>query len=127
MNTREKILMVQLLLTDIRCNWGTCWIEKSAEDRALKAKALCEEIANETNNDEFNLLADFCDTYINSSKKWGDWDGRFFRSAFPMGYEKMDRLHNLKPTYKNKSKDFKSMAKEYITSPEFIFDDWESN
>ena len=127
MNTREKILMVQLLLTDIRCNWGCGWIEKSAEDRALKAKALCEEIANEINNDEFNLLADFCDTYINSSKNWGDWDGRFFRNAFPMGYEKMDKLHNLKPTFNNKSKDFKSMAKEYITSPELIFDDWESN
>lgn len=126
MNTREKILMVQLLLTDIRCNWGYSWIGKSAEDRALKAKSLCEEIANEINNDEFNLLADFCDTYINSSKNWGDWDGRFFRSAFPMGYEKMDKIHNLKPTYKNKSKDFKSVVKEYITSPELIFDDWEA-
>ena len=127
MNTKEKILIVQLILTDIRCNWGCNWGEKSAEERALKAKSLCEEIANETHNDEFTLLADFCDTYINSSKKWGDWDGRFFRSAFPMGYEKMDRFHNLKRTYKNRSKDFRSMADEYITAPELIFDDWETN
>lgn len=117
--------MIQLLLTDIRCNWGCNWGEKSPEDRALKAKSLCEEVTNETNNDEFMLLADFCDTYINSSKRWGDWDGRFFRSSFPMGYEKMDKLHKLKPTYNNKSKDFKIVVDEYITSPEVIFDDWE--
>lgn len=126
MNTKEKILMIQLLLTDIRCNWGYGG-EKSAEDRALKAKSLCEEIAKETKNDEFTLLADFCDTYIKTSKNWGDWDGRFFRQPFPMGYEKMDKLHGLKPIYNNKSKDFKSMANEYITSPEVIFDDWEVN
>lgn len=126
MNTKEKMLMVQLLLTDIRCNWGNGWVGKSAEERALRAKSLCEEIANETNNDEFTLLADFCDTYINSSKRWGDWDGRFFRQPFPMGYEHMDKLHGLKATYNNKSNDFKSMAKEYITSPEFIFGDWEN-
>lgn len=120
MNTREKILLVQLLLEDIREN-----CHHNAEGRALKAKSLCEEITSETKNDEFTLLADFCDTYIKSSKKWEDWDGRFFRQPFPMGYEKMDKLHNLKPTYNNKSKDFKQIAKEYITSPEIIFSDWE--
>lgn len=119
MNTKEKMLMVELLLTDIRCNWSN-----NTEDRALKAKSLCEEIAKEINNDDFILLADFCDTYINSSKRWGDWDGRFFRQPFPMGYENMDKLHNLKPTYKNKSENFKSVSEEYITSPEIIFDDW---
>ncbi len=126
MNTREKILLVQLLLEDIRGNWGHGWIGRNAEDRALKAKSLCEEIAKETDNDEYLILADFCNTYINSSKNWGDWDGRFFRQPFPMGYEKMDKLHNLKPTYNNKSKDFKAIAKEYITHPEFRFSDWES-
>ena len=129
MNTREKILLVQLLLEDIRNNWDN---SHKAENRALKAKSLCEEVAKETNNDgfavnEFTILADFCDTYIKSSKKWDDWDGRFFRQPFPMGYEKMDKLHNLKSTYNNKSDDFKSIVKEHITSPEFIFSDWEIN
>lgn len=127
MNTREKILLVQLLLEDIRGNWGHGWIGRDAEDRALKARSLCEEIAKETDNDEYMILADYCNVYIDSSKKWGDWDGRFFRQPFPMGYERMDKFHNLKHTYKNKSKDFQSVAKEYITSPEFIFSDWESN
>ena len=120
MNTKEKILLVQLLLEDIRGNWAY-----DAEERATKAKSLCEEIAKETNNEDFTLLADYCDTYINSSKRWGDWDGRFFRQPFPMGYEKMDKMHNLKPTFNNKSKDFKSIANEYITHPEVRFSDWE--
>ena len=119
MNTNEKILLVQLLLEDIRGNW-----DDNPEGRALKAKSLCEEIASETNNVDFTLLADYCDTYINSSKRWDDWDGRFFRQPFPMGYEKMDKLHNLKPTFNNKSDKFKTVAKEYMTNPELRFGDW---
>lgn len=124
MNTKEKILFIQLLLEDIRNNWND---SHKAENRALKAKSLCEEVASEINNIEFTLLAEFCDTYIKTSKKWGDWDGRFFRQSFPMGYEKMDKLHNLKPIYNNKSNDFKSLINEYIISPELIFNDWETN
>ena len=119
MNAKEKILLIQLLLEDIRGNWAD-----NAEDRALKAKSLCEEVASETKNNEFMILAEFCDTYINTSKRWDDWDGRFFRQTFPMGYEKMDKLHNLKPTFNNKSKDFQTIAKEYITSPWLRFSDW---
>lgn len=124
MNVKEKILLVQLLLEDIRCDWGHGYIGRNAEDRALKVKSLCEEIANENGNDEFTILADFCDTYINTSKKWGDWDGRFFRQPFPMGYEKMDKMHGLKPTIKNKSKDFQTIAEEYMTEPDSRFNDW---
>ena len=119
MNINEKILLIQLLLEDIRGNW-----DYNAEERALKAKSLCEEVANETNNIDFTLLADYCDTYINSSKRWDDWDGRFFRQPFPMGYEKMDKLHNLKPTFNNKSDEFKTVVKEYMTNPELRFGDW---
>lgn len=126
MNTKEKILLVQLLLEDIRGNWGDGWVGKNAEERAIKANSLCKEIANESNNDEFLILADFCDTYINTSKKWGDWDGRFFRQPFPMGYEHMDKLHYMKPTIKNKSEEFQTTAKEYLTYPEFRFTDWDS-
>lgn len=122
MNTNEKILLIQLILEDIRDDWSN-----KAEKRALKAKSLCEEIINTTNNVDFTLLADYCDTYINSSKRWDDWDGRFFRQPFPMGYEKMDKLHNLKPTYNNKSNEFKTVVKEYILHPESRFSDVEIN
>lgn len=122
MNTKEKILLIQLLLEDIRGNW-----DYNAEERALKARSLCEEVASETNNIDFTLLADYCDTYINSSKRWDDWDGRFFRQPFPMGYEKMDKLHGLKPTFNNKSDEFKTVVKEYMTNPELRFGDWVIN
>lgn len=127
MNTKEKILLVQLLLEDIRDNWGHGLYGRNAEDRALKAKSLCEEIAKETNNSEYLILSDNCEVYISSSKRWGDWDGRFFRQSFPMGYGNMNKLHGLKNTYKNKSKDFQSVAEEYLTSPEIAFSDWETD
>ena len=58
MDVTEKILLVQLLLEDIRGNWG--WEKRN---RAIKAKALCEEIANEMNDDNFKILANQC-SYI---------------------------------------------------------------
>lgn len=120
MNTREKILLVQLLLEDIRTNDNY-----DCEKRALKAKTLCEEIASETaKNVDYVILAEFCDTYVNTGKKFGDWDGRFFRSAFPMGCERMSKLHGLNLMIKNKSKDFQSIAEEYLISPEDAFIDW---
>ena len=120
MNTNEKILLVQMILEDVGYN------DSDTKNRVSKAKSLCEQIAVETNgNVNYTILADFCDTYISTGKKFGDWDGRFFRQAFPMGYNGMDKLHKLKHTYQNKSENFKSVANEYITSPEVIFDDWE--
>jgi hypothetical protein len=120
MNTKEKMLLVQLILEDIRGNWAY-----NAEERAEKALELCKEIANATNNEDYSILADYCATYINSSRRWDDWDGRFFRQPFPMGYENMNSQHNLKNTFKDKSKEFKSIAKEYLTYPEYRFNDWE--
>ena len=119
MNTKEKILLVQLILEDIRGNWAY-----EAEDRAVKAKELCKELAKETGSYDYEILADYCDTYISSSKKWDDWDGRFFRQRFPMGYEGMDKLHHLKPRYLDKSRAFKELADKYLTHPEYRFDDW---
>ena len=125
MNVKEKILLVQLLLEDIRGNWGYWGIGRNVEDRALKAKALCEEIANELNNNEYTKLAFSCDKYIESSRGCGDWDGRWFREAFPYGYKNMNELHGLILTFNDKSTEFKSVAKEYLTYPEYRFEDWE--
>ena len=119
MNTKEKILLVQLILEDIRGNWAY-----DAERRANKAQELCKELSKETNNADYEILADYCETYIKSSMKWDDWDGRFFRQPFPMGYEGMDKLHNIKHRYLDKTREFKELADEYLTHPEYIFDDW---
>lgn len=122
MNAKEKILLVQLLLEDLENN-----CTHNPDKRAAKAKSLCEEITKETRNDEYLILADFCDTYIKTGKRWGDWDGRLFRQTFPMGHKSMGKLHNLKPTYNNRSNDFQSVAKEYIVLPNLVFSDLESN
>lgn len=120
MNIKEKILLVQLLLEDIRNNDNY-----DCEKRAVKAKSLCEEIASETSkNVDYVILADFCDAYIKTGKKFGDWDGRFFRNAFPMGCERMSKLHGLNLMIKNKSNDFQSIAKMCLISPEDAFIDW---
>ena len=125
MNVKEKILLVQLLLEDIRDNWGLAFYGKDALHRALKAKSLCEEIASELNDDNYIKLANSCDGYIENYYKWGDCDGRYFRDTFPEGYINMDSLHNLSHTYIDKSDEFKDIATTYLTYPEHRFDDWE--
>lgn len=113
MNTKEKILLVQLLLEDIRSNW--CWEKKN---RVIKAKELCEEIVEELNDDNFAILAYQCTCYSGE-------DGRFFRSSFPYGYEDMSDLHGLNKTYMDKSDEFKEIVDEYLTYPEYRFEDYE--
>lgn len=125
MDVKEKILLVQLLLEDIRGNWGHGYGGRNAEQRALKARELCQEIATELNDNNYMTLADECDEYIRGSIEWGDWDGRFFRAPFPRGYENMDELHGLTSTYKDKSGEFRFVADDYLTYPENRFDDWE--
>lgn len=119
MTTREKILLLQLILEDIRGNWCR------PKERAEKAQTLCEELAKETNNDQYLFLAKRCSMYIIDGEYSGDWDGRRFRIPFPYGYENMSELHGLTNSYYTKSKDFQSVAKEYLTHPEYRFDDWE--
>lgn len=124
MTTKEKILLVELLLRDIRGNWG--WERTgSIGSRAKMARDLCKEIASETDNEDYMTLAVSCNDYIGCSIAWGDWDGRWFRESFPNGYENMGSLHNLPLTYKDKSAEFKMIAKDYLTYPEHRFDDWD--
>lgn len=122
MNAKEKILLVQLLLIDIRCNWG--WEnDNDVCSRAVKARDLCEELASELVDENFAILASCCNEYI--ANYFEDGDGRYFRDAFPYGYENMDILHGLEHTYTDKSDEFKMIANEYITYPDSRFDDWE--
>ena len=123
MDIKEKILLVQLLLIDIRCNWG--WEkDKGICSRAKKARDLCNDIANRLNDDRYLTLASRCDEYIRDCSN-GYGDGRYFRDTFPYGYEDMDNLHGLKTTFSDKSEEFKTIAKSYITYPDTRFDDWE--
>ena len=124
MDVKEKILLVQPILEDIRSNCGYGFYGKNAEFRALKAKSLCEEIATELNDCNYSDIAIVCDNYIEQSYRCGDWDGRYFRDYFPEGYLGMDDLHELDRTFEDKSAEFKSVAIDYLTYPEYAFDDW---
>ena len=121
MNVKEKILLIELLLRDIRGNWG--WEnDKGICSRAIEARDLCEEVANELDDNNYLILANTCNTYIENY--YDDGDGRWFRCEFPEGYEDMDNLHCLSYTYNDKSDDFRSIAKEYLTYPKYMFEDW---
>lgn len=121
MNVKEKILLIQLLLEDIRGNWG--WENTGGVcSRAIKAEELCEELAYELKDNRYFTLANSCSGYI--AHYYDDGDGRWFREQFPHGYENMDNLHGLNPTYMDKSDEFKEVAEEYLTHPEYRFDDW---
>lgn len=121
MNVKEKILLIQLLLKDIRGNWG--WENDNGIcSRAIKARDLCKELASGLEDERFETLAGCCDDYI--ATYFVDGDGRYFRDVFPYGYENMDVLHGLESTYMDKSNEFKSVAEEYLTYPENRFDDW---
>lgn len=122
MNVKEKILLIELLLRDIRGNWG--WEkDKGVCNRAIEARDLCEELAYELNDGRYLTLANCCNEYI--TYYFEDGDGRYFRDIFPNGYEEMDILHGLKYTYMDKSDEFKSIAETYLTYPKYMFEDWE--
>lgn len=122
MNVKEKILLVQLLLEDIRGNWG--WENDNGIcSRAIKARDLCKELVSGLEDERFETLAGCCDDYI--ATYFEDGDGRYFRDVFPYGYENMDILHSLTPTFLDKSDEFKMVAEEYLTYPEYKFDDWD--
>ena len=69
-------------------------------------------------------LAGCCDEYI--ANYFEDGDGRYFRDVFPYGYEDMEKLHDLEPTFLDKSDEFKAIAEAYITYPDTRFDDWDA-
>lgn len=111
MSDKEKVLLLQLILEDIRGNWG--WGLNIRVDKAL-------ELANEL---EF-------DAHIKSISQYkelvldGEDDGRFFMCDYTEGGMRgMDVLHNLKYTIMDKSYDFK-FGVNILTYPEYAFDDW---
>lgn len=118
MINQEKILALQLILEDIRGNWG--WNLQERVDVAL-------ELATELSK-EYPIYEQMIDT-INEYKvdcSNGDIDGRFFREKFPYGYEGMNSEHNLKRTYYDKSNEFKIIV-GCLTYPEYSFEDRKDN
>lgn len=108
----EKILLLQLILEDIRGNWG--W---GLEDRVNVALDLASELDLRPHIDRINEYNDRCLD--------GDNDGRFFRCHYENGgYEDMMELHCLESTIQDKSDWFKSQV-GVLTYPDVRFDDWD--
>lgn len=112
MSREEKLLLLQLILKDIRGNWG--YNLGKRVDKAL-------DLANDLKLDEF---IESIKEYREDCKE-GYNDGRFFRMSYEDGgYEDMEELHGLKHTIVDKSNEFKSEIR-ILTYPENRFDDWE--
>lgn len=115
METKEKTLLLQLILEDLRGNWGY-----DAPIRALKARELAKELGLDKHYERIK-------SYMKESNECGDWDGRYFRcSKEHGGYEGMDEMHGLTKTLKDKSEEFKKEALDILTYPEYRFDDYEN-
>lgn len=114
---KEKVLALQLILEDIRGNWG--W---DLQERVDKAKEICEGLSHK--DDDFKTLLSTIEEFKAEMEEEPEWvDGRFFRNEFPCGYENMSMLHGLNNTYKDKSDQFKADV-ECLTYPDLRFSDW---
>lgn len=113
MCNEEKILLIKLLLEDIRGNWA--W---DCERRKTMAYALTQELYKDTNDEKWSELSNSIASYESGE------DGRYFRDDFPNGYIGMEKLYGISENYKDKSDEFKALAKEYLTYTEYRFKDF---
>lgn len=111
MSDNEKLLLLQLILEDIRGNWG--W---GLEDRVDEALDIAEELELEVFIKSINEYKENCAD--------GDSDGRHFRTGHEDGgYMDMETLHGLSKTIIDKSDEFK-ICMRILTYPEYGFTDW---
>lgn len=114
MTKKEKILLLQIILEDIRGDWGLdLW------NRVDKAKELAKEL-------KLGRHIDRIEDFESHSIDYGNVDGRHFRCSYDFGgYQDMGILHGLDKTYKGKSDEFKIKALEILNYPKHCFNDWE--
>lgn len=109
MDKKEKLLLLQLILIDIRGNWA--W-----ENQPRIPKAL--ELAKELNLPKH---VERISEYQEGS------DGRHFRTHYKFGgYVGMEELHGLDFRLLPRSPEFRKTSLRYLTYPEYIFQDMSS-
>jgi hypothetical protein len=112
MSREEKVLLLELILRDIRGNWG--W---DLHDRVDEAEALATELELA---EHLKSIATFRE-HISE----GDHDGRHFRrSHLYGGYEGMEQLHGLPHLLADRSEEFKDAALGILTYPDCAFEDF---
>lgn len=119
MDIKEKLLALQVILEDIRGNWGY-----DLEERVDKAEELVDSIMkNEKYSEDMEYMKESINSFRDDMKE-GYADGRSFRCEYPCGYENMDKIHGLSKTYQDKSDDFKKCV-SCLTYPQNRFEDVE--
>lgn len=113
MDRNEKLLLLQLILEDIRGNWG--W---DVEPRLAYALKLAQELALPEHVSRIEAAM--------AHQQEGELDGRLFRCQWSWGgYEDGEQIHGLPSTIGNRSRDFQKAALGILTYPFYRFDDWE--
>jgi hypothetical protein len=126
MDIKEKILLIDCLLRDIRGDWSS-----RLKLRARLAESLCKEIYkkyNEESSDDahralttqFFTLGNRCHDFIDCHYD----DGRYFREEFPYGYEGLDKFHGFTNSFKERSDEFKWYAYRFLNNPNQRFVDF---
>lgn len=112
MNDKEKLLLLDLILQDLRGNWGF-----DVENRIATAFELAEDLGLSQFTQSIN---EFEELY-----ECGDGDGRFFRTTYDDGgYIGMADIHGLPYKIAGRSEGFKRES-DVLTYPEYIFEDWD--
>lgn len=115
MSKEEMALALQLILEDIRGNWGG-----DLEERVDVAFYLATQLSK-NDNVYLRMIASINGFKEDMKTEW--CDGRYFRTSFPNGYNGMDSLHNIPHTNEDKSDEFKD-AVSCLTYPEYRFEDY---
>ncbi len=114
MDRNEKLLLLQLILEDIRGNWG--W---DVSKRLHAALGLAQELTLPEHIERIQLgLKDL---------QVGDFDGRWFRTSWDDGgYIDCEKVHGLTSTIVGRSKAFQDRACGILTYPQSCFVDWDA-
>ena len=110
MTKKEKLLLLDLLMRDIR----GAFPENEQDERLVKVLELSKELGLELYNETLEWL-----------KKCDYLDGRQFRDC-ETNYDIISKMHNLKPTYKDKSHGF-CMEAMIIKHKEYFFTDYKND
>lgn len=112
MNDKEKLLLLDLILQDLRGNWGF-----EVESRIAVAFELAVELGLDQFIESINEFEEFYES--------GNGDGRFFRTTYDDGgYIGMEDVHGLPYRIAGRSEEFKKES-NVLTYPEVRFEDWD--
>lgn len=120
MNDREKMLLLDILMSDIRSSWDLKRNKRLKDKRVWRCLELIDDmqkIANDTNHKLYSVAScipwqKFYETmgiYLT-----GRFEGRFMRkSVCNGGYEGLYLFHHIRADFSLRSKEFSSEIKTY--------------